>query len=304
MAHSFTVNLTFIIMRYWLGYLKILKIQRRYDDMTEMILHLGDVKLFDGKINYGFLPSSHEEWKKLIRHFSEFNVRNSQKILSKGIRDRELSLENKSESLDLSTGNSLESHLRLISWNEMSHLMLCHMGTVETINILQECDLSADDSLPVNFFQTAIFSAFINRQQRNLTHNLLEKLDSYLWTKKSNCLMPQLQFATSKEKQSKNSPVKTQDTLSLISSLSGTSATSLRYIEDTECHWGVKTKLVRNCRCCNLPLTETVSHVEPGILVFDCSHCFHKVCLSNKECMLCQCKLYSEKSEETIQAIL
>jgi len=26
----------------------------------------------------------------------------------------------------------------------------------------------------------------------------------------------------------------------------------------------------RSCICCNLPVTETVSHVEPGVFVFDC----------------------------------
>lgn len=121
----------------------------------------------------GFLPSSHEEWKKLISHFSEFHIRNSQKIQSRSDEDSVLSLENKSESLELSTENSLESSSEMISWKYMSQLMLCHIGTVEIINILQECDVTDDNCVPVEFYQTAIFSAFINRQQRFVRRGLL-----------------------------------------------------------------------------------------------------------------------------------
>ncbi|XP_021339586.1 Hermansky-Pudlak syndrome 5 protein-like isoform X2 [Mizuhopecten yessoensis] len=175
-----------------------------------------------------------------------------------------------------------------ISWDDFTSLMLCHLGPVATVTILQECDIPKG-KMSSYFHQSAVVTMLLNRTKRNVTHNLLEKLDSYLWAKKPTTLMPELRYSVMQEKMAKGASLSTsqKEKDSLFTYLPEAALPCGRYQEDTESHWGISVKMTRSCMCCNLSLTEAVSHVEPGVLSFQCGHVFHRLCVPEKMCLLC-----------------
>ncbi|XP_062609661.1 uncharacterized protein LOC134271482 [Saccostrea cucullata] len=172
-----------------------------------------------------------------------------------------------------------------ILWSDIASLMLRYIDVSLCVGILSEVDIP-EGCVTQSLYQSSITTALKHRQQRNMMHNLLEKIDSYLWAKKPNTLMPELQFAVSVERKSKGFK-KERSTDHLMALLSEKPVTGRRYREDSECHWGISTNILKCCRICNVALTESISHVEPGILMFDCGHGFHKLCCQGRVCQLC-----------------
>ncbi|XP_048781169.2 uncharacterized protein LOC125683761 isoform X3 [Ostrea edulis] len=172
-----------------------------------------------------------------------------------------------------------------ISWSDIASLMLQYMDVSVCVMMLCEMDIP-EGGMDGSLYQSSITMALKHRQQKNVMHNLLEKVDSYLWAKKPNTLMPELQFAISVERKSKGFS-KERTTDQLMALLSEKPVAGRRYNEDSECHWGISTNTLKCCRVCNVTLTESVSHVEPGLLVFECGHGFHKYCCQGRVCLLC-----------------
>lgn len=163
--------------------------------------------------------------------------------------------------------------------------MLHHLDESVCVGIWTEMEV-AEGCIDQSVYQSSITTALNHRHQRNVMHNLLEKIDSYLWAKKPNTLMPELQYAVSVERKSRGSR-KERTNEQLMTLLSEKPADGRRYMEDSECHWGITTNILKCCQMCNISLTESISHVEPGILVFDCGHGFHKYCCQGRVCQLC-----------------
>ncbi|XP_061176363.1 uncharacterized protein LOC133185262 [Saccostrea echinata] len=174
---------------------------------------------------------------------------------------------------------------RCISWSDVAFLMLQYIDVSVCVGILSGIDIP-EGRVNQSLYQSSITTALKHRQQRNMLHNLLEKIDSYLWARKPNTLMPELQFAISVERKSKGLK-KGRSTDHLMALLSEKPPTGRRYREDSECHWGISTNVLRCCRICNVALTESISHVEPGVLMFVCGHGFHKLCCQGRVCQLC-----------------
>ncbi|XP_052064810.1 BLOC-2 complex member HPS5-like isoform X2 [Mytilus californianus] len=264
---------------YWNGLLVLLKHKERLEEMLMLILYLNDVKLLDNNQPNGILPSSVEDWKWFLSQYSSLNHQNTAATDTDQSNDQLVSW---SEGGD----DHCIPQCPPITWNAIGQLMLQNLGPVTTVHVIKDCNMT-DQMFSLPFFQSCVLSSFIHRQQRNVTHSLLEKLDSYLWTKKPNTLMPELQFLVNSQKEGIAEDVKVEEQDSMLYMTSDHSLTSRRYREDMESHWGTSTKINRNCRNCNIQLTETVSHVEPGVLIFPCGHGFHKFCCPLRECIIC-----------------
>ncbi|XP_076115391.1 uncharacterized protein LOC143083080 isoform X1 [Mytilus galloprovincialis] len=264
---------------YWNGLLVLLKPKERFEEMLILILYLNDVTLLDNNQPNGILPSSVEDWKWFLGQFSSFNHQNTAATNSEQSNDQLVSWSEGGDDHSISTCTP-------ITWNAIGQLMLQNLGPVTTVQVIKDCNMT-DEMFSLPFFQSCVLSSFIHRQQRNVTHSLLEKLDSYLWTKKPNTLMPELQFLVNNQKEGITEDVRVEEQDSMLYMTTDHSLTSRRYREDMESHWGTSTKINRSCRNCNIQLTETVSHVEPGVLIFPCGHGFHKFCCPLRECIIC-----------------
>ncbi|XP_060072423.1 BLOC-2 complex member HPS5-like [Ylistrum balloti] len=303
---------------FWRGYLQLLQQLQRREDIFTTIVHLGDISLFSSKYNY--VPQTKEEWTFVVHllHRQYMSLQsshstsgalfkdqpatkgavskdNSEKLQAHPVEKVKVSNKN-SENPDLeikkpsmsefipNTSVKSPGYTSHIPWEDFASLMLCHLGPVATVTILQELDIH-QGQLSAYFHQSALITMLLNRTKRNVTHNFLEKLDSYLWAKKPTTLMPELRYCVMQEKMAKGTSQRDRD--SLISYMPEAAQPCERYQEDRESQWGISAKLSRSCMCCNLSLTEAVSHVEPGILTFQCGHLFHRLCVPEKMCLLC-----------------
>ncbi|XP_063400030.1 BLOC-2 complex member HPS5-like [Mytilus trossulus] len=264
---------------YWNGLLVLLKQNERLEEMLMLILYINDVKLLDNNQPNGILPSSVEDWKWFLDQYSSLNCQNTTATDTDQSNEQLVSW---SEGAD----DHITPQCTPITWNAIGQFMLQNLGPVTTVQVIRDCNLT-DEMFLLPFFQSCVLSSFIHRQQRNVTHSLLEKLDSYLWTKKPNTLMPELQFLVNSQKEGITEDVRIEEQDSMLYMTTDHSLTSRRYREDMESHWGTSTKINRSCRNCNIQLTETVSHVEPGVLIFPCGHGFHKFCCPLRECIIC-----------------
>ncbi|XP_033751852.1 Hermansky-Pudlak syndrome 5 protein-like [Pecten maximus] len=309
---------------FWLGYLQLLQQLQRREEVLTTVVHLGDINLFGGRYNY--LPETKQEWTFVVKYLHKqyksqrsglitgetsckqdqmctgdvtkdssdkltTHLKGSGKVSKQDCEDQDLGIMKKSVGINESVADTSigsPGNLSYISWDDFASLMLCHLGPVATVTILQECDLQKGQ-MSSYFHQSALITMLLDRTKRNVTHNLLEKLDSYLWAKKPTTLMPELRYSVMQEKMAKGASLSTsqRDKDSLIAYMPEAVQPCERYQEDTECHWGISTKMTRTCMCCNLSLTEAVSHVEPGVLSFQCGHVFHRLCVPEKTCLLC-----------------
>ncbi|XP_046573674.1 Hermansky-Pudlak syndrome 5 protein homolog [Haliotis rubra] len=245
---------------YWAGCLQLWKKKTMlsWQQMLQLIVKLGDITLLDDSHSYGYLPKTAEEWEYFLHLYTD-------SLSSRPASD---------------WTNSL-------TWEGISELMVKTIGPSVAIMVLQECHLP-ERALSPQFYQMCILESLVHRQQRLVVHNMLEKVDTYLWAKKQPHLAPQLLYAVRAEKQSRlGAEEDRQEYQQLFSRLSVKQHSEGRSMEDAEAHWGIAANITGGCRNCAISLTETVSHIVPGVIIFTCGHSFHKFCVPLKVCPLC-----------------
>ncbi|XP_025087274.1 uncharacterized protein LOC112559969 isoform X2 [Pomacea canaliculata] len=188
----------------------------------------------------------------------------------------------------------MSSSHQSISWTGLGLLAARHIGALRAVELLEGCfgDQGDQDSaaggLSEEFYAQCIAISGIQKRQKLVIHNMLEKVDSYLWAKKPVHIPPQVHYAVMQEKAAQESGKSGggnyQD---LFAKLSSVPLSNLPLAEDPDCHWGVVTNMNSLCQICQVNVTETVSHMEPGVLVFRCGHVFHKFCVPDQVCPLC-----------------
>ncbi|XP_071112964.1 uncharacterized protein [Haliotis cracherodii] len=244
---------------YWAGCLQLWKKKSMssWQQMLQLIVKLGDITLLDDSHSYGYLPKTAEEWHYFLHQYTD-------SLSSRPASD---------------WSNSL-------TWEGIGELMVKTIGPSAAVMVLQECHLP-ERALSPQFYQMCILESLVHRQQRLVVHNMLEKVDTYLWAKKQPHLAPQLLYAVRAEKRSRSGPEDRQEYQQLFSRLSVKQRSEGRTVEDAEAHWGIAADITGGCRNCCVSLTETVSHTVPGVIIFTCGHSFHKFCVPLKLCSLC-----------------
>ncbi|XP_041351776.1 Hermansky-Pudlak syndrome 5 protein-like [Gigantopelta aegis] len=253
--------------RYWKGCLRFLKRKRAWKEMLWIIVHLGDVTLLDERQSYGYLPQSIEQWNYFLQKYSDAHS------VTQCYSSTECT-----KQFDWSVS---------LTWQSICELLVKTLGPATAITLLQKFNIPALGLSP-QFYQMCLVESQIQQQQRLVLHNMLEKVDTYLWAKRSPHMAPQLLYAVSEEKKGRSTDKESgddsyQQLFGQISSKRNLGQTA----EDSESHWGVPADISSRCSNCNLKLTETVSHVLPGVTVFQCGHTFHRFCIPQNTCLVC-----------------
>ncbi|KAK6191617.1 hypothetical protein SNE40_003261 [Patella caerulea] len=247
---------------YWFGCIKLLEKRKEWKDILILICQLGDKDLLSSLHPYGYCPQDFEEWRFLLNQFKSMTKEKPKP--------------------------AVPDFKWTLTWENLALLLVDNLGSQTALSMLQDLDLQ-DGALSNDFYQKCILKAFTQKQQSHVMHNMLEKINTYLWSKKPNHIAPQLHYAVSLEKYSNLSSTASDSSTyqTHFSRLSSTGTNIVPGLEDAECHWGIQSDIQRDCLCCGQRLTCTVSHMEPGVIIYNCGHAFHKFCVFKQECPLC-----------------
>lgn len=143
--------------------------------------------------------------------------------------------------------------------------------------------------------------------QNKLKHDLLESVDSYMWSEKSNALSLPVRAvlqcsAMPQNKDTSNKWVmdQMQNSFRIIkaNSLNFEHGASARYLEDSSLHWGIEIQGKQPCPRCRLPLycppgSANAQFSKSDIIVFKCGHAYHRACCTSEACVKCHAKNFS-----------
>ncbi|XP_071954746.1 uncharacterized protein [Antedon mediterranea] len=271
---------------YWRGCLELSAYLPR-----ETILHivwcLGDVNILQAK---NLSPTSSEEWRYILEHISQLKAFQEREIET-SIKCLQCLTEQNATLLPSDTTDSTNHVVKptnTITWENTVQLLAKTVGPQTAIDLLGQFTFPKNTISP-EFFHNCIMGIVIDRNQRLLTHAMLEKVDSYLWSKRQNALPQQLkQFV----KEEHRCLLAGSSTKPKEPSFKGTLSGREHFLEEPLSHWGVNVSLNTDCLVCGLQVTMQVSDSSPGLLVFPCGHIFHTECIPEKFCMVC---FYSKK---------
>ncbi|KAK3699152.1 hypothetical protein QZH41_002467 [Actinostola sp. cb2023] len=77
-----------------------------------------------------------------------------------------------------------------MNWENVVHLALKRLGPSRLVPLLQDVPYQGM-YLPVEFYYKCIMGVVIEKEQSNLVHQILTKVDTYLWSKRAGVLTPQ-----------------------------------------------------------------------------------------------------------------
>ena len=167
------------------------------------------------------------------------------------------------------------------------------------VNFLQyEKTLDLLDEVPdlLNHFNFSEVFSYVLRasdleiEKMVLEHQILETIDTNLWTQKPMSLAPQIERVFEYEIQKKQENLK---------SFANNDSLKFDYLHPIPCyydisvnsHWGItlpSTLDAMKCQVCDFLLPQEVNlGFGSNIIIFDCSHTFHQNCVSEDACPLC-----------------
>jgi hypothetical protein len=208
----------------------------------------------------------------------------------------------------LQSAHELKSH-NVISLERIVSIMCMVEGSAQTLQILKDCSsTSYCETLNATMYRKICESAKVEAKQNKLKHELLETVDSYMWSEKEIMISPQVrsilsQTITDKSSSSESLKRNVQQLSHLYTSfkllsneqkkndgmkLSFEHDRSLpRFNEDWSTHWGIEISSDNSHRCsvCRLPIKERKGS---EIVVFNCGHAFHNTCVHIGACVICQ----------------
>ncbi|KAL5006265.1 hypothetical protein ScPMuIL_015071 [Solemya velum] len=251
---------------YWVGCLRLYKKLKMDEESILLLLELGDLDLVGPNFDYGYIPHDMKDCQLLLNTFSRIYMEKSSCEQSKR------------ESSDW---------LQSVTWEKMAYILVRYLGPLSAVKLLESVKLP-DGSISNSFYQMCLAGSQLHMQQREVVHHMLEKIDTYLWAKKPTHMAPQLYFAVLEEKQSQKATKENSSFKDLFSRLGEETLLNTELTaEDPACHWGTQARINSLCPCCNIPVMDHVSHVDPGAIVFQCGHSFHKHCVPDRECVFC-----------------
>lgn len=245
---------------FWPGYLCALKHLGHRTEHLVNVIQLGDAELLMPDHFLGFVPESPQEWKLAMelvgRHRTERVVVVT--CLSCGKPQK-----------------SAESQMPL-TVQSVAQRMLASLGFEQAAAVLHELNLPRN-SLGQGFYLASVLLTLIEQQQAALSHRMLSRLESYVWSRRPVTLPPQVADVLDREKQG----LAGHDDLTDVQ-LQGS------FVEEPESHWGGNIPLLSNCLLCGLPLGTTVS--AHAVVMCHCGHCFHESCLPSPGdfCVVCK----------------
>ncbi|XP_033126305.1 Hermansky-Pudlak syndrome 5 protein-like [Anneissia japonica] len=303
LVHMATTKMAAICEQYgyWQGCLKLSDYLSR-KTILDIIWCLGDINILQRK---GLIPTSFDEWQYLLNQISRLEAfskeamstgtsikcyqcftSNSETVSTPSLQNIAIDATNPEVEL---TVNSHSDWSTTITWENTVPLLAKSIGPQTAIDILGKFKIPKNKISP-EFFQNCIMGIIINRNQRMVTHAMLEKVDSYLWSKRQHALPQQLKQFVKEEHKCRISGLRQPK--EVTPHFKGTLSGRQHFLEEPLSHWGVNVNLKKDCLVCGLQVTSQVSKSTPGLLIFPCGHIFHSECIPERFCMVC---FYSKK---------
>ncbi|XP_037506555.1 Hermansky-Pudlak syndrome 5 protein homolog [Rhipicephalus sanguineus] len=244
---------------FWPGYLCALKHLGHRTEHLVNVIQLGDAELLMSDNFLGFVPESPQEWKLAMELVGRHRTERVVVVTC-------LSCGKPHKSTESQTPLTLQS---------VAQRMLASLGFEQAAVVLHELNLPRN-SLGQGFYLASVLLTLIEQQQAALSHRMLSRLESYVWSRRPVTLPPQVADVLDREKQG----LAGHDDLTDVQ-LQGS------FVEEPESHWGGNIPLLSNCLLCGLPLGTTVG--AHAVVMCHCGHCFHESCLPSPGdfCVIC-----------------
>ncbi|XP_006811585.1 uncharacterized protein LOC102809991 [Saccoglossus kowalevskii] len=254
---------------YWFGFITLSRHNLSKTDWLSYIVQLADVHLVHHLLTEISLSSV--EWKLILELFQKMYQTDN---------------DNAWKYVCLHCGTTLLTSNqvvnRTLTWQSLAELLVKYTGIQTSLELLQQVQVP-ENSLSVEFFQNCIFSATIDYHQRIIVHGILEKIDTYLWSKRTNLLHSSLMYSAMKEMRQSIAP-----SVGQMHDLTKANCDSLQLtMEETDIHWGISSKIDRDCVICGVSLSNPIHQMDSSVLVAKCGHIFHRRCLPGMICIIC-----------------
>jgi len=290
---------------FWKAHLVILLELGKISAAIELALQLDDVDALE-KATQG--NTTIKLWEFVISHFSELRAqRFSLAPVPNPITEEKCSL----ASFFLEIFFFFQADHENFSTLTVINLMITDVGPQKAIDLLLRHP-QLYDTLRPDFFEKFVVEAVKNQQKQEIVHSMLEIVDGYLWVRKANSMAPpvrhikdlELGEETAKKLGASPSPSGQKlRTLPYLQPVTGsgvparfafdlsTAAPYPRYLEEPDIQWGVCCDIGGGaCSVCTLPLVEGVSASLANVVLLECGHGFHQMCLVEDACVVCFAK--------------
>ncbi|KAK6973588.1 hypothetical protein BgiMline_024810 [Biomphalaria glabrata] len=309
------VNLS-IRISYWPVTIKLLTKSNQWERLLKIIVDIGEIKFLKGKHGEdAYIPQTLDQWRYLLKVYvakqTKETLTNQMQPSKAEVKSLNTNDSSNSENLPLdganvvgensddnseaaNTGTNYESFSRsdscqweAITWSSLGYRLLSNIGGALTLDLLMEHlhdQQMAQDCLSTEFLYACLMDYKIRLQQDHVVHEMLEKLSAYMWTKKPGFVPPSVFYAINREKtlveKGGDDTVALHSLFSHVQSLDSHKLMS----EHLGGHWGVDVDISSPCLVCNVPLKYVMSLSEQGVIVFPCTHAFHRCCIKSPVC--------------------
>ncbi|CAN8002901.1 unnamed protein product, partial [Ixodes pacificus] len=176
---------------FWPGYLcSLRRLGYRLEHLVTVI-QLGDVELLSDSHPLGLLPGSSEEWRLAVELAQKQHGGGAFGLPTCLFCERTLAGSGTDAPMAPVTTITVES---------VARRMLESVGFEQTTALLRDLDLPRG-SLSPEFFFASVLLTLIDQQQLALSHRMLSRLESYVWSRRLVTLPPQAADLLSREKQ-------------------------------------------------------------------------------------------------------
>ena len=150
---------------YWIGYIQLCVSVGRMKDAFTMIIKLGNSTLLNQPLRWGQLPSNLQEWQIFLECMVEVGTP--------------------------PTSDSDQSE-PLITWEGVLLQLIASHGPLQVTHLLDNIDMASVElgSFQCQLNRMLVSMATLQQQQQQLAHNMLGKIDTYLWNPRRNPLGP------------------------------------------------------------------------------------------------------------------
>lgn len=236
---------------FWTGYLRL---QCKLDNVKivlSLLYQLKDYELLSSMIDQGALSPSEDAWVSLLSDITN-NKGDVHNCVPVG---------------DWHPTLSLETLIKTIARQSGSRFVLQTIRKMENL------------SLPYDLYACLLKASTMENKLDTLVGDLIEVVSGGIWSEHVQLIPPELEEVKNAELRG--------DEPKIPSTESGLASSFVMNESDTI--WGRSVNISSaECPVCNLPLClKTTSTTSVGLIVFQCGHRFHKICLPENACLVC-----------------
>ena len=237
---------------FWMGYLHMLSLMKDVNGVLALVYQLGDFSLLEDFMTHRkAIKPTDELWEAQFEKLYENMEDNSDHICEP--------LTNFQPTL------ALKKLLQVAAMHSGSKFALAMINKFRNRNLF-----------PLDVYLSLVKAAELENKQEAVVSKLIEVASGKIWSDQRSSLHPQFQII-------KNADI----TGTEASPLSPDGFNPSPYVmEECDTVWGRSINIsTKECPVCTLPLC--LKTMAASLIVFQCGHSFHKVCLPETACLVC-----------------